>query len=125
MVAAMNKIYSDETVEVKNAFCSKFVNFRCFQFTHLIVVALITPEQNCSIVAFFFTKLFNHVRFDFVFYLRFDFVFSLVISSLKGRQTPLSNSDSTNVTKKMTDFYHRKWNLIIRFPTKIKILSIN
>ena len=56
-VAAMNKIYSGETVEVKNAFCSKFVNFRCFQSTHLIVVALITPEQNCSIVAFYYQTL--------------------------------------------------------------------
>ena len=37
----------------------------------------------------------------------------------------LSNSKSVKVTKNVIDFKLRKWNLIFRFPNRIKIIPID
>ena len=59
---------------------------------------------------YFSRKYFS--RYDFGFLFKFNSLFPL----LKGRQSPISNSESVNVTKNVIDFKFRKWNLLSNFP---------
>ena len=52
--------------------------------------------------------------------LTFDFFFKFISFPLpKGRQTPLSNSESVKFTKNVIDLLFGKWNLTFRFPSEI------
>ena len=67
-----------------------------------------------------FSLSFDFSRFD----LCFNFKFS-AFPLLKGRQNPLSNSKNVKVTKDVIDFKFRKWKLIIRYPSEIKVSPID
>ena len=69
---------------------------------------------------FFFSAHFDFSRFDLWFLFKFS-PFPL----LKGRQTLLLNSKRVKVTKNVIGFYFRKWKLIIRLPSEIKVLLID
>ena len=77
--------------------------------------------------SFFSGKFLTFVRTQ-IYCLWYDFWFFFKFSSfllLKGRQTPLSRSKSVSATKNVIDLYFRKLNLIIEFPSEIKILRFD
>ena len=52
--------------------------------------------------------------------LTYDFFKVSSFYFLKGGETPQLNSENVKVTKNIMDFYLRKWNSIIEYPSEIK-----
>ena len=69
-------------------------------------------------------KVLKKVRAQIYFSL-YDHLFLSSFPLLKVRQTPLSNSKNIKVTKNVIDLYFRKWNLIFRFRSGIKLLPFD
>ena len=60
------------------------------------------------------------IRLHFFCGLTFDFFFNFISFLLaKGRQTPVSNSESVKFTKNVINLLFGKLNLTFRFPSEI------
>ena len=65
---------------------------------------------------FFFQEKFFSGNFFSLYDFGFVFKFNSSFPLLKGRQSPISKSESVSITKNVIDFEFRKWNSLSNFP---------